>query len=803
MTIRLQTLIWTMLACMLSVFHSHAQTVPVITVTVPAFEGELPNDLFNDFETQYEVEVYVNADATAPYLSSPVGDVQQHLDDLRAYAESGDVVYVNSYTLNGIGAQTGFFLDLNPLVSSDALLNPADFYEPVWNAFQWDGQLLALPVSFDTIVLAYNQTAFDELALQYPNGNWTIDTFATTVRALAQYDAAGNVIRPGYESSYFDIYLIHALAGNDFLDTSQIPAIVNVNDPELVNVLTIWNQLRAEGVIGAGDNMANTVSTMTMFSSNFFNGSSASAATLPGNRAGLDVSAYAVSRGTAYPEIAYALTRYLTEQSSIVDLNFQTFPARNTLSQGENFDATLTASLSVTMPYSDMRYADYLRSLLSVEDVNTSLETVSLDIQNAGQIARDFGLSTGLTMVQAPVSGDGIVLEFGVASSILPLPNQTQWDLAVQEFIASDSEIGWVNVSGGMGLPESYPATYDCFVQTSTQIHQLDSTQILRIDPLMMSDVTLNRDDFLPGVLESVDNNGEVYAYPLSIAPRLLAFDTMLLNNQGIQVPQNGWDITQFTNTVTQYQQTTGSPAYALDDSIDVLTLVAAYGGLPIDYRSNPPAVGFTSANNVEAILQVLDLARNGTLAYSSTATLTPMGEANTATPIQNIYLLPTGGGLMPENAGYVNFPSGRDYTVASYNIVAGAISAQTQYAEACYRWLSFVSQQGYIFQSLPVRHSVSTQTQHPASPIYTEVLQQSSIVNIPYVRKVGNDDRFVLTYLLNVAMDNYVLNGADLSTELQTAQNNADAYRQCRAGGSSVQDCALSIQPAIETVLR
>ena len=806
----LHKFIITMLTLMLVSFsYTTAQDTPVISISLPLHQDGIPADAFDNFEAEYGVRVHVISNPTGVYLSSPAENTQAHLDELRTYTESADILYVNNYTLTGIGANTNFFLNMNPLANGDTTLNPSDFYPAAWQAFQWDGRLLALPLSFDTLVMGYNPAAFDAVNLNYPSGNWTIDDFAFAARMLTQYDANGAIMQAGYESSFFDVHLIHAFVEQSLLDVSQFPPVLDIANPQLSYVLEVWNELKAEGIIGQGDSMANTVSTMTLFSSSFFNGSSASAALLPGHRAGLDISGYGISSGTQYPELAYALAQELTTNESLIAAHFQTYAARTSIPASNTLSpqvmTILDESIQTTIPYSEMRYADYLRQAMNSADVLASLETMRVNLSAALQTAQQFGIETRLIVESAPVIGDGIVLNFGVTTTILPLPNQTQWELAISEFIAMDNEVSWVELAGANRKLEDYPATYDCFVLSADAINSLDPATILRIDPLMMSDTAFNPDNFVGNTLDSLSSNGEIYAYPLTIAPRLLAVNSALMENTGVTIVDSSWSIDQFTDTVTQWQQNTGTFAYMLVDSVDVLTLVAAYGGLPLDYSSNPPGVDFTSADNVEALRQVLDLARNGILGYNSLLEIAPMGTALAATPIRNQYLSPAGFGAAPEQTQYVNFPAGINNTVASYRLSAGAISAQTQYPEACYRWLSFISRQGYIFQSIPVLHSVPGATQNTQFARYADVLQSPDVINIPYINKAGNDDRFVLQYMLNRAMDAYVLNGADgadLNSVLQLAQANAERYLQCRATGDTVQNCASTILPDIQNFL-
>jgi hypothetical protein len=49
-----------------------------------------------------------------------------------------------------------------------------------------------------------------------------------------------------------------------------------------------------------------------------------------------------------------------------------------------------------------------------------------------------------------------------------------------------------------------------------------------------------------------------------------------------------------------------------------MLTLIAAYGGLPLDTRTDPPTVNFSDPATVNALQQVLDLVKNGYISYAA-----------------------------------------------------------------------------------------------------------------------------------------------------------------------------------------
>src|SRR5690606_28265459 len=84
-----------------------------------------------------------------------------------------------------------------------------------------------------------------------------------------------------------------------------------------------------------------------------------------------------------------------------------------------------------------------------------------------------------------------------------------------------------------------------------------------------------------------------------------------------------GWTISDFELSLRALRLNSDDPPPFESrgfDSSHLLVLIAAYGGLPLDYRTNPVTVNFTDPANVEAIRQVLDLAKDGYIAYSELA---------------------------------------------------------------------------------------------------------------------------------------------------------------------------------------
>src|SRR5690606_30509099 len=115
----------------------------------------------------------------------------------------------------------------------------------------------------------------------------------------------------------------------------------------------------------------------------------------------------------------------------------------------------------------------------------------------------------------------------------------------------------------------------------------------------------------------------------------------------------------------------------------------------PLDYRTNPVTVNFTDPANVEAIRQVLDLAKDGYIAYSELANFSfnifggTEGIAMYSELLNDIAAVLAAAGSQGEDNPYrlTLFPVGSTYSALSYDLGAGYISADTTNVEACYRF--------------------------------------------------------------------------------------------------------------------
>lgn len=105
---------------------------------------------------------------------------------LQAGVASGDApdVFELNYENFVTYAANGTLLDLTGKVSDNA-----PFYPRALEAFSYDGQQLALPATFSTVLMFYNSDLFDQAGIEYPTAEWTwadAVTAAKAIRALGE-----------------------------------------------------------------------------------------------------------------------------------------------------------------------------------------------------------------------------------------------------------------------------------------------------------------------------------------------------------------------------------------------------------------------------------------------------------------------------------------------------------------------------------------------------------------------------------------------------------------------------------------
>lgn len=167
---------------------------------VAAFEAENPN-----------INVEVSTAAFADYFTLLQADfVGNNPPDVFELNYENFVTY----------AANDVMLDLSPYLSAEA-----PYYPRALEAFQYDGQQFALPESFSTVLLFYNQDLFDQAGVEYPTAEWT---WAEAIAAGQAIRALGDDVWGLYSPlQFWEFYKKAGQNGCEFFNEDMTESIIN------------------------------------------------------------------------------------------------------------------------------------------------------------------------------------------------------------------------------------------------------------------------------------------------------------------------------------------------------------------------------------------------------------------------------------------------------------------------------------------------------------------------------------------------------------------------------------------------
>src|SRR5258707_1334103 len=345
---------------------------------------------------------------------------------------------------------------------------------------------------------------------------------------------------------------------------------------------------------------------------------------------------------------------------------------------------------------------------------------------------------------------------------------------------------------------------YDCFYLPMNGVPGAPLDQLLPLDPLMAADTTFDKSDMVGNTLSQLMQDNKIWAMPSVITPTILKYDPLRFSQAGLPAPTNSWTVNQFTDALKALRGDPQNPAPFIPTNSGgsyMFILIAGYGGLPLDYRVNPVKIDYTSDANVNAIKQVLDLAKNkyiqytplgglnvdfGPVKYATVPTLitTTLNGFTTQVTFSSTTSDPT------QSYKWVMYPKGNHFTGLSYDIGTAYIDASARSPDACYLWISMLAKHPELFNAMPARRSLIGDPAIAASngPDLTAAYQQIAVtlqdpntVAFPSAfSALTNLPAFVYQHWLFQAFDNYVLHDGDLNSGLKDAEDKSKAVQGC-----------------------
>ncbi len=777
-------------------------------------------------------------------------DPEVYQANLATYFSSADILVVSNSVLTPEATRGGYVLDLMPLTSSDVDFDSSAFHQTMLSAFQWDNGQWALPISASFVVVSYIPEAFDNAGIAYPTESWTLDDLENAARTLTQKNADGTIALPGMivqgnNASLPPLFM--SLTGSGFATDATFPGSPDFSNPQLAADLDNWFAFVAEGLMEVPDDVNNNQIPLIIGNPQFggggggFGGGNQDApvratALLPGGGAGLSVNGYAISRGTLYPQESYDFLKFLVNHPNAVTANLSTTPAVIGLEAGgfggpgggpggpggggfvpEALQPLLDTAIERGI--SDTRFSTGITAALNLMtdgalDARAALDEIQNTFLTRLAVA-DTHAATRISVVAptiAPVLAPGeVALDFAILGGGGPgggggggFGAIQQWQGIADQFVADDAEVGIINFdTENANDLATVTENYDCFYSSTNLIPDADLSQLLSFDPLVSVDPAFDPDDFIAGVFTQVSANNQMYAYPLQISPLVLRFNADIFTQAGVPLPQSSWTVSELQDALGQLKFVLTDDQFPLELNASgqtaLLMLIAAYGGIPFDTRTSPPTVSFTDPATEAALQQILDLLANGELTFSGGGFGPGGGQADDTVPLYSNVINafsfggggPGGGGNnQSENSdGIVPFPRGNQYNAVAFNLGTAYISVNAENPEACYRFISTVSQSTELFDSMPARYSQIdnpdlAQAQGDDTVAFyrdlANLIDQPTTLVFPNNINAGN---FGMTNWLFDVFDRYVAGEVvDLNADLADAEQATRAYIDCVA---------------------
>ncbi len=810
-----------------------------LSVAIPnIMSGVFTDSLIKTFEDSHPGVVIslVKLDANIPPAAA---DLDKHLAAVQQYAGSADVLYVasanylnNASSISEEATRAGYFLDLKPFVDADSTVNTDDFFPALWQSYQWDKGVWALPFAADPYVLTYLPSAFDSAKLAYPSDGWTESDLVNAVQQLSLKDANGKVTQAGLDIyGGLTAFALRGLLKNSIIDSSAIPNTPKFNTPEVTTLLKDWLKLDQQGMIAADINKAPLgIGPAISIALPSGNAEKRAGTRLPGGQAPLDVQAFAVSNGTQFPEQAYILAEWLTTRGEIANNIVASTPARKsllgtsasnivpfTLNITPDVQALVTKAISKAIPVAELRFTDYLVS--AYNQVKSTGADPQVALQNAEDAAIKNAQAAAKTKdtltfaVQTPIPNLNLPagkIALKVAVLQPQITNEQAWNQLDDQFTASDPQVAKVILDSYFDLTASDVLgtallNYDCVYASFNAVTPDRLPELINFDPLLAADPNFDKADMLGNTLSQVTLDNKVWMLPSDLSPYVLKYDSDRFSQDGIPLPGPTWTIQQFADALkTLKGDSTGQPGFVPTNTFGtyLLQLITAYGGTPIDYRTNPITISFSDPATQDAIQQVVTLAKSGELKYrplfASGMDVAYQPEPSTIrqallTAFSLESLIGTPQDSSTAHVKLTLFPSGSKSSAVTFNLGGFYISANAQNPQACYRYISKATHNPALFASMPARHSLLDDPTLAATQgadtvaLYKQIamlLDDPHTVTYPGLSlgTASLQGRVQLMPELELfkALDSVILNNTDLTATLKDAESSAKAFEAC-----------------------
>jgi multiple sugar transport system substrate-binding protein len=560
------------------------------------------------------------------------------------------------------------------------------------------------------------------------------------------------------------------------------------------------------------------------------------------------VDGLSISAGTKKANLAWEWISFLAQQPAgqrgpFNALSTGTVPALPSVAVAagywDNLDEDFAAALQYATEhatidtYDGTGYDTFRAAVVDVMDNGTAIETALADAQSAVEAAIETEVAAAPTPVtnlvvaeeeQQAIDAGGIIIDFGLSEGRGRFGQQSMTTL-VDQFRAAHPEI-IVEVDTPQGfrgqLSLADMATeYDCF-QASPSFDDESLAAIVNMEPFMTTDSTISKDDFYPSVLEQFTYQGQLWGLPAGVTVNLMNYNKDLFDAAGLPYPSVDWTTSDFLEmavALTQGEDESKQYGYVPSSfgANDLVSFMDRLGADMLDESVDPPRLVFNSPSVVEAFRWYTSLAtqygaqpavsedsgdfeggrgRQALIREGQAAMWMESGGGGFGGP-GGFAVFGGQGGTSSLNVGVVPLPAGPNSAEGSgFQSVDGYfISAASDARQACWTWITFLTEQSTATTGLPARQSVAESAAYrqqvgteQADAYLASVSGGSHASFFQHISDEGNWLGFA-SFWLSDAYDRVVNGEMTVEGALVAAQESVDAYRDCVIAKDGFQD--------------
>ena len=834
-------------------------------IEAPQYEGLI--EAFEEENPDLRVEIVsINEVLELGALANP--PVPE--DATRRLAEAADVFAAGGRE----PVQQGLLKDLTPLMEADRAFDADDYMPGSIESLQWDGGTWGLPRHANPRVLFYDKDAFDAAGLDYPQPGWRWDEMASLASTLTQRQGDEASMWGFVCSSELAYRMIESQSGG-LVDLSVEPPMPQLDSDAAADALewfvNLYDQAQAmpfqsreqrgDAPMSQADLLidkgqaAMWLDYAILYPFRNLQGN-VGVVPLPEGDANVNttpiwVSPIAISAGSAQPEAAWRWAKYLSSHG--LEPLGQVLPPlpvhRDMLdAYWADLDDDVVEALQYVWEHGYIAAGPF-----AWQEMTTAIEA-AIEGQPAAE-ALEIAQTAARQERQAAISGETEVTpvptfvveasesESEAAIEITFVPGLGSFNMEPYRRLADAFgeahpeirvKIQSLNLSGG-SVPDiaAMAKTADCFQWYPSLQTPANRDAILSLDPFIETDPELSAEAFYPQMIQSYYLQERLWGLPADATPFVIEYNRDLFDAAGVDYPAANWTWDDFVATsvaLTHGEGDSKQYGYVAEiyESSDLLLMLERLGAHYLDTDGDLPRLSLDDPTVIEAlewyaklstdhqvkptyITDVTALAGSGT-AYMEREGLINSGRAAMWTNAGTMTAL--FGPRQGLNLGVATVPSRADGSARTSLLTTSGyfISAETPHRQACWKWITFLTQQPEAVSGFPARISVSE------SDAYLQVAGEERVAaymaavldgaNPSALQTISEQDWMGAGLFWLYQAYGKVVQG-DLTAEqaLVAAQELADSYMDCvAAAGDHTRDtwlpCLQETDPTLPAFL-